>query len=733
MLRAFVIGCVCASALLSPLAAPLNAQKALTIPDDSVRRMLTRAVTQARTTGVVVGLVERDGRRRVFAAGSSGSNARLLDGESVFEIGSITKVFTGILLADMARRGEVQLSDPVAKYVPADVTIPARNGKQITLLDIATHFSGLPRMPGNFAPKDPKNPYADYTLQQLYDFASGYELGRDRGASFEYSNYAMGLLGAVLAARAGMSYEQLVTARILAPLGMKNTAIVLTDRMKANLALGHNQFGDTTSNWDIPAMAGAGALRSTVNDMLLFAAANLKPDNSSLGDAIRDALQARRQLEGSDSIGLNWIMGTRGGTRITWHNGGTGGYATFLGLDRAGGRAAVVLSNTGGLGLDDVGLHLLSPSLPLRKPDAAAAVGAAYRSGGIQAVVDRYQTLKREQRDNYAFDEAQLDRVGYWLLGAERAADAVVILQLNAHEYPDAPNPFDSLGDALEAAGRIDEARASYQRAVGLAEKTGDARTEVFRSNLQKFEARRNAGAVCTPTTAPALDHTILVVRDLDAAARPFRSAGFRFKNGRLHANGLLNRHIKFRDGTEIELQTVQGKPGDAMAERYQKLLEAGEGGVYVALKAKDISEIERHAANVGLGMRRSGSGPWQFLAFVDSSTAEALFFSSGDAPVADADSIFAHEPAVTQLAEVWLEGGPKLNDLLRRLGAGHCGTVVAPDGRTGDRWALSRGRLVIVPPRGNTRPRVLGAVLETPGADTRRIQPHPNFWIEYN
>ena len=229
-----------------------------------VQATLEELVNNGRTTGVVVGLLDADGNSEVIASGSPGPNALPLDGESVFEIGSITKVFTGILLADMVQRGEVTLTEPVAQLLPSEVRVPVRNGKMITLLDITTHHSGLPRMPTNFAPQDLQNPYFDYTVEQMYAFISGYELPRDPGEEYEYSNYAMGLLGHALSLRAGRTYEALLIDRVLRPLGMKHTAITLTPWMEKHLAQGHDAFGDTTANWDIPTLAAAGALRALV-------------------------------------------------------------------------------------------------------------------------------------------------------------------------------------------------------------------------------------------------------------------------------------------------------------------------------------------------------------------------------------------------------------------------------------------------------------------------------------
>jgi hypothetical protein len=239
------------------------------------------------------------------------------------------------------------------------------------------------------------------------------------------------------------------------------------------------------------------------------------------------------------------------------------------------------------------------------------------------------------------------------------------------------------------------------------------------------------AQAPCKAPDAPVLDHAIIAVRDLDGAARAFRSAGFMIKAGRLHANGLLNRHIKFPDGTEIELMTVQGEPGDDMARRYARLIESGDGGVYLALKARDLGVVEQAAAKQKLRTRKSSSGPWQFLGFTGDAAA-AIFFSAGNTTVADADSIFAHEPRVTSLVEVWLEGGPELGVFLRDIGAVACGSATAPDGRRGERYALGRGSVVVASSRAGMRPRVLGAVLETPARAARTIRPVPQFWIQY-
>src|SRR5690242_12137154 len=150
----------------------------IALSDSAIRAIIRDRVDSKRSSGLAVGILDPDGRTRVFAYGASGTN-RPIDANSVFEIGSITKTFTATTLADMVVQGEVKLDDPVSKYLPSSAHVPSRNGREITLADLATQSSGLPRMPSNFAPKDQSNPYADYTEQQAIDFVSSYQLTRD--------------------------------------------------------------------------------------------------------------------------------------------------------------------------------------------------------------------------------------------------------------------------------------------------------------------------------------------------------------------------------------------------------------------------------------------------------------------------------------------------------------------------------------------------------------------------
>ena len=339
--------------------------------DAAIRQILVdRVDVQHRSVGIVVGVIA-SGERRVITYGHlETGDARPLDGNTIFEIGSETKVFTSLLLADMVQRGEVALSDPVAKYLPPGTRVPERNGRSITLVDLATHTSGLPRLPSNMSPKDSANPYADYSVEQLYQFLASYQLTRDIGSEYEYSNLGGGLLGHVLALRAGTSYEELVESRICTPLRMNSTRVTLTPEMKARLAAGHDESLKTVENWDLPTLAGAGALRSTANDMLTFVAANLGYTKSPLAPAMAAMLKVRRPAGQSGlEIALGWHVYTTGGKEIIWHNGGTGGDRSFMGFDPKTGVGVVLLSNTETPeGVDDIGRHLLDPSIPLKPP-----------------------------------------------------------------------------------------------------------------------------------------------------------------------------------------------------------------------------------------------------------------------------------------------------------------------------------------------------------------------------
>jgi CubicO group peptidase (beta-lactamase class C family) len=367
--------------------------------DAEIRQILSdRLEGFEQRVGIVVGVIGPDGRK-TFAAGSMGMNdPRPVDGDTLFEAGSITKVFTSLLLAEMVERGEVALDDRVARYLPAAVKVPERNEIPITLRDLSMHRSSLPRMPSNFNPKNPANPYVDYPVQRLYEFLSGHELRRDIGAEYEYSNLGAGLLGHALARHAGLSYEGLLQQRVFGPLGMASTGIGLTPALKARSAGAHTSVFllAPTPLWEFTdAFAGAGSLRSTVNDLLTFLEANLGYTKTPLSAAMTRMLAVRRSGRDKSDIGLAWNVEHRDGTEIVWHGGATYGSRAFMGFDPKARVGVVVLSNySTGSGIDDIGFHLLDRNTKVVSGNAVkprVRAVSTVPAGSLDAYAGRYQ------------------------------------------------------------------------------------------------------------------------------------------------------------------------------------------------------------------------------------------------------------------------------------------------------------------------------------------------------
>jgi CubicO group peptidase (beta-lactamase class C family) len=341
--------------------------------DDATRVAMANRVAGGHTLGIEVGLATADGR--TFASqGSIARGAPSPTKDTVFEIGSITKVFTALLLTDMIERREVALDDPVSKYLPPSVTVPARNGRAITLADLTTHTSGLPRVPRNLDSTHLENPYATYDAAKLYAFLAGYQLTRDPGAQWEYSNVGAGLLGHALACHAGMSYEQLVKTRILDPLGMMSTTITLTADQRRRLATAYDETLHAVSFWDFDALAGAGALRSTADDLLTFAAAAAGLIDTPLKTAM-DRMRALRRPGPAPGMGqaMGWQVLKATASDVFLHDGGTRGFRSAIVVDPSHKRAAVAWANAP-LDVTELAVHLVEPRSPLATLDPVRIV-----------------------------------------------------------------------------------------------------------------------------------------------------------------------------------------------------------------------------------------------------------------------------------------------------------------------------------------------------------------------
>jgi D-alanyl-D-alanine-carboxypeptidase/D-alanyl-D-alanine-endopeptidase len=333
---------------------------------EEVKESIKARIENGESVGIVVGIIDSQGKREFFSFGKTRMKGkRSVDEHSIYEIGSISKVFTGIVFADMVLNHEINMDDPIEKYLPEEVKVPSRHEMKIALKHLATHTSALPRMPLNFRPTDPGNPYADYTVKEMYDFLSGLKLKRDIGEKYEYSNVGMGLLGHILSLKAGTDYEHLIIERICKVLGMNSTVITLTPELRKRLAKGHNTQ-EEVPNWDIPTLAGAGALRSSADDMITFIAANLGLRKTKLTPAMDMSHEPRVKASENMKVGLAWHIRDNGRTQIVWHNGGTGGYRTFCGFIKDKRIGTVVLSNMN-ISADDIGFHLLDNSYELKE------------------------------------------------------------------------------------------------------------------------------------------------------------------------------------------------------------------------------------------------------------------------------------------------------------------------------------------------------------------------------
>lgn len=313
-----------------------------------------------RHVGVVVG-VSRRGESWTVARGRTGADRLSAPREdTIFEIGSITKVFTATLLALLVEERAVAFDDPVNRYLPADARLPSR-GRPITLLDLATHTSGLPRLPRGLLRlsllRHRHNPYAPFTLPRLERAIRTTRLRRAPGKKVRYSNFGAGLLGHVLARRVGNTYEELVRGRICEPLGLVDTRVDVRGDDLARFADGHDRRGKPAPHWDIPTLAGAGALRSTVADLLRFLEFQHRDGPSALERAVRSTHEPRfRRLAFEQCLG--WVILPVHGLRVLWHDGGTGGFRSFAGFVEETETGVVVLSNSS-RSVDTIGFRIL--------------------------------------------------------------------------------------------------------------------------------------------------------------------------------------------------------------------------------------------------------------------------------------------------------------------------------------------------------------------------------------
>lgn len=345
-------------------------QHVATIDDREIAKLVRfRIEKQRRATSAVVGVLRPSGRSIVAYQSKRGPHAVEPGGDTIFEIASLTKVFTALLLADAVTRGGVQLDDPLSAFVPTGVKVPEFSGRAITLVDLATHTSGLPLRPNNLnAAPDMPNKYAGYTLEQLYAGLPDYRLAHAPGSQFEYSNLAYALLGDALARQAREPFPDLLHRRITAPLGLSDTRFDDDPAAAARRAQGHDMDLKLVGPTGNGALNPAGGLRSTAHDLLRLL--DLFVSGAGPGDlpqAARLMLTLDRPGDGSDTrMTLGWRRTVAHGETYYWSHGSSDGSRTFMGFNPARGVAVVALADAAsGGGLDDIGWRVLDPLEPV--------------------------------------------------------------------------------------------------------------------------------------------------------------------------------------------------------------------------------------------------------------------------------------------------------------------------------------------------------------------------------
>ena len=317
---------------------------------------LTRIADAAarRHVGIALGVLDaRSGERTVACRGTS----RHPDGPPVhaatlFEIGSVTKTFTGLLLADAVVRGDVDLDTRLQDVVPAGVRVPSSGGVDISLEHLATHRSGLPTWPSGWRPvlragfAAHEELYADLTVAGLLEAVERARLRRTPGTGRpRYSNFGMAVLGQALVHHLGRpDYATLVRERVCEPLGLHDTVVVPDAEQAGRKARGHGRRNRLIEPWSVLGLAGAGALRSTAHDLLTFVGGHLRPEKTPLADALA-LTQQERHSSRLGGRGLAWMRAPGSSGPLFLHGGATG-FRSLVAFAPGAGVGMVALGNS---------------------------------------------------------------------------------------------------------------------------------------------------------------------------------------------------------------------------------------------------------------------------------------------------------------------------------------------------------------------------------------------------
>lgn len=316
---------------------------------------------------IVVGLFE-NGQSFHYAQGWQDSTAKIAaTSQTVYEIGSITKTFTGLLLAQLKVENKLQLNDSIQSFWPKPFSLVDSENQAITFKQLTTHTSGLPRLPDNLSVFS-KDPYADYNRNQLLEAVKNVKVEK-AGVKYVYSNFAVGLLGETLAVIKKSSYVDLIATKILQPLNLTQTHMQLKQVPQQLLAKGYNGNVEVDA-WQFKSLAGAGAIRSSIEDLLSYGAAYLNQPEGDLKASMQLAMTSQYQQDGL-KVGLGWHINDDG---IIWHNGGTAGFRSIIMVDPIQQRVVAAITNSGLNSAEDIAAHLMNSKNPLTQHDFPVAI-----------------------------------------------------------------------------------------------------------------------------------------------------------------------------------------------------------------------------------------------------------------------------------------------------------------------------------------------------------------------
>ena len=332
--------------------------------EPTITALVEPYLTHRKVNAISVGVISNGQVWRKSFGHLETDGARSPDEKTLYEIGSISKVFTSLLLAEAVESGRLKLDDPISTVMKELATKNPVVGNAITFNHLSHHVSGLPVMPTNIEMDDSTNPFAGYDRTMLTEYMLTVKPERKPGEGYEYSNLGAGLLGDLLSQQAGVSYESLLKQKLTEPLKMSDTVITLSEEQVRRLAPPYNAALLPDKSWDFDALAGCGAIRSTIDDMLLFAEASLNPPDGPLGKAIELAWKQHKPAsDGNQAMGLGWMIAQDGSTR--WHNGQTGGYQSMILVSRKRKCAAVLLCNTAGSQTDPLAEQIIQTAMGL--------------------------------------------------------------------------------------------------------------------------------------------------------------------------------------------------------------------------------------------------------------------------------------------------------------------------------------------------------------------------------